>query len=97
MHDTIENRVGERGIAEVFVPPVGGQLTRDDGGPVAVPIGEDLQEILALRVFEPDEAPIIQDEDVDTCETRRHRRICAVTVGERELGKDAWDAREPTR
>ena len=91
MHDAIENRVGEGGITEVFVPAVGGQLTRDDGGPVAVAIVEDFQEILALRVFEPDEAPIIQDEEVGARETRQHRRIGAVAMREGELGKEARD------
>ena len=74
MHDAIENRVGERGIAEMFVPAVDRQLAGDDRGAIAVSVVEDLEEILALRVLEPDDAPIIEDED-----TTRAKR--ASTVG----------------
>lgn len=75
MHDAIENRIGERGIAEVFVPAVDGQLAGDDGRSVAVSVVEDLEEVLALRVLEPDDAPIVEDEDVDPREAGQDGRV----------------------
>jgi hypothetical protein len=71
MHDAVENRVGERRIAEVLVPAVDRQLTRDDRRPVPVSVIENLKEVLPLRVLEPHEAPIIEDQDVDARETRQ--------------------------
>jgi hypothetical protein len=68
MHDAVENRVGERGIAQVLVPAVDRQLTGDDRRAVAIPVIEDLEQVLALRAFERDEAPIIEDQHVDACE-----------------------------
>jgi hypothetical protein len=38
----------------LFVPALDRKLTRDDGGSVAVTVIGDLEEVLALRVLEPD-------------------------------------------
>ena len=92
MDNAVENRIGQRGVAHVLVPAIDRQLTRDDGRSVAVTVVEDLEQILALRVFEPDEAPIIKDQDVDAREAGQHRRVRAVTVRQRELGKQARKA-----
>ena len=75
MHDAIEDRVGDGRITEVFMPAIARELTRDDRGPRAIAVVEDLQEVLALRVFEPDESPVIEDEDIDPREARQHRRV----------------------
>jgi hypothetical protein len=56
------------------------------------PIIEDLEQVLALRIFERDQAPVIEDEDVDACEAAQYRRIRAVPMGEREFRKQAWNA-----
>ena len=74
MDDAVENRVGECGIAEVFVPAAEGQLAGNDRGSVAVSVVEDLEEVLTLRVLEPDDAPIIEDEDVDPREAGQYDR-----------------------
>ena len=92
MHYAVENRVGERGVAQVFMPAVDRQLTGDDRRSVAIPVVEDLEQVLALRVLEPDEAPIIEDQEVDARETRQHDGVRAVAVRERELRKQAWNA-----
>ena len=63
VHDAIENGVGERGIAQVFVPAVDRQLTRDNRRPVPVPVIEDLEQVLAVHILEADEAPIVEDHD----------------------------------
>jgi hypothetical protein len=41
----------------VLVPAVDRQLTGDDRRAVTIPIIEDLEQILALRILERDEAP----------------------------------------
>jgi len=51
-----------------------------------------VQQVLALRVLESDEAPIIEDEDIDARETCRYDGVRAVAVRERELRKQAWQA-----
>ena len=92
MHDAIEDRVGDGRIAEVFMPAIARELTRDDRGPRAIAVVEDLQQVLALRVFEPDESPVIEDEDIDPREARQHGRVRPVPMREREFRKEARNA-----
>jgi hypothetical protein len=42
VHDAIEDRVGHGGIAQVFMPAIARELTRDDRGPRAIAVVEDL-------------------------------------------------------
>ena len=92
VHDPIEDRVSDRRIAQVVMPAIGRQLTRNDRGPRAIAVVEDLQEILALDVFEPDEAPIIEDQHIDPGEARQHRRVGPVPMREHQFGKQARNA-----
>src|SRR6266404_8019064 len=92
MDHTIEDGVGHRWIAQVLMPTIARELTRDDRGPCAITVVEDLQQVLALGVFEPDESPIIEDQHIDAREARQHDRVRAVPMREREFGKQARDA-----
>ena len=60
--DAIEDGVSHGRIAELFMPAIDRQLTRDDRGPGPVAIVEDLEEVLALRVFQSHDAPVVEDE-----------------------------------
>ena len=89
MHNTIENRIGERRIAQMLVPAIGRELPRDDRGAAPIAVVEDFEQVLALPILQPDEPPIIEDEDIDACEACQHGGIRAVPVRERQLGKEA--------
>jgi hypothetical protein len=92
MNDAIEDRVGHGGIAQVFMPAIARELTRDDRGPCPIAIVEDLQQVLALTVFEPHESPIIEDQHIDPGKPRQDGRVRAVAVGERQFRKEARNA-----
>ena len=92
MHDTIEDRVGEGRIAQMLMPAIARKLTRDDRGPSAIAVVEDLQQVLALGVFEPDQSPIIEDQHIDARKARQHGRVRPVPLREREFGKEARNA-----
>jgi hypothetical protein len=92
VHDAIEDRVGHGRIAQVVMPAISRELTGNDRGPRAIAVVQDLQEVLALGIFEPDEAPIIEDQHIDPGETRQHRRVGSVPMREREFGKQARNA-----
>ena len=49
MQDAIEDRIGERWLAEILMPMLDGQLAGDDGGSRTDTIVEDLQQIGTLR------------------------------------------------
>ena len=89
MDDTIEDGVGHRRIAQMLMPAIARELTRDDRGPPAITVLKDLQQVLAVGVLEPDEAPIIEDQHIDPRETRQHDRVRPVPMREREFGKQA--------
>ena len=89
MDDAVENGIGKRGITQVFVPAIDRQLAGDDGRAVAVSVIQDLEQILALQIFESDEAPIIEDQDVDAREACEDGRVRAVAVCQHEFGKEA--------
>ena len=91
MHDAVEDRISHGWIAEVFMPAIARELTGDDRGPRAIAVVEDLQQVLALGVFEPHESPIIEDQDIDPGEARQHGRVRPVAVRERELWKQPRD------
>ncbi len=92
MDDAIDDRVRDGRIAEVFMPAVARQLTRDNRGPRAIAVVEDLQQILALGVFEPDEPPIIEDQHLDPRKARQHGRVRPVAMREREFRKEPRQA-----
>jgi hypothetical protein len=60
VHQTVHDGVGERRLAEPFVPVVDGDLTGDDGGFSAVPVFHDFQEITPLSV-ERSTFPIVSE------------------------------------
>ena len=92
MDHAVEDRIGECGVAQVFVPAINRELTGDDRRSVAVAVVQDLEEILPLRVLEADQAPIVEDEDVDPREAGQRDGVRAVAVGQRELGKQTRNA-----
>ena len=49
MQDAIENRIGERWLAEILMPMLDGQLAGDDGGSGTDAIVEDFQQIGTLH------------------------------------------------
>ena len=75
MYDAIENRVGDRGIAKVFMPAVVGQLAGNDRRSVAVSAVEDLEEVLRCASLSPPTPQIVEDEDVDTREAGQYGRV----------------------
>ena len=50
MDESVEDGVGESGVASGFVPKIDRQLGRDQGGLRVVAIVENLEQIAAMRV-----------------------------------------------
>ena len=50
VNQAIQDGVGDRGIADVFMPVFDRELAGDDGGAGAVAVLDDLQEISSFRV-----------------------------------------------
>ena len=57
--EAVEDRVGLRPVADHLVPVFDGELARDEGGPVDVPVVHDLQEVPALFVTVSDRLTVV--------------------------------------
>lgn len=64
MHKPIEYGIGKRRFADVVVPLLDGELTRDEGRFTIVPVIEDLEQIAARVIVEWHESPIVEDKQV---------------------------------
>jgi hypothetical protein len=89
VHEAIEDGVGDRGVAQRRVPLIAGQLARDDRRAGRVAILHHLEEILALDVGHRDQAPVIEDQDIDARQPREYGGVRAIGAGERQLLKEA--------
>jgi hypothetical protein len=58
VEDMVANRISDGWVTTVM-PLRSGKLARDDGGPVAVAILEDLEQVSALVFFRRGEAPVV--------------------------------------
>jgi hypothetical protein len=65
VNQTIEDGIGQRGIADDLVPAVDGHLAGDDQRSRVVAIVDDLQQIAALLGGERLWAPVVQNEQID--------------------------------
>ena len=87
MHQPIEDRVGDGGIADDLVPAVDRHLARHDGGAALVAILHDLQEVAPPLVVELLRAPVVEDEEIDAGERLEQLRVAPVAAREREDGE----------
>ena len=88
--DAIEDGVGDRRLAQIRVPLIAGQLARDDRRASRVAILQHFEKILTLDVGLGGQAPVIEDQDIDPCESREQNRVGAVGARERQLLKEPW-------
>jgi len=70
MDQAVDDRIGDRRLAERDVPFAARQLAR---GARAVTVFEDLEDVLALPVLQDREPPIIEDQDIGAGEAARQR------------------------
>src|SRR5580700_812385 len=89
VQQAVADGVGQRGVGEVVVPELRLELTRDDGGPGAVPVLEDLQEVAALRVGHGSDGEVVDDEHVDARELGEQTGVGAVSARELQLVEEA--------
>jgi hypothetical protein len=64
VNETVEDGIGDGGLADVGVPSVDGELSGNESGPASVAVFEDFKEVAALLVRERGDAPVVNDEDI---------------------------------
>src|SRR5689334_15735984 len=71
VHKSIEDTVGGRWIADLFVPARHRKLRSQDCGAHLVAVFADLPEVAALGFCERSHGPVVDDEDIDSAEPRK--------------------------
>ena len=89
VEEAIADGIGQRRIADVFVPLGGRQLAGDDRRAGAVAIFQDLEQIAALLLLDRRQSPVIDDEDVEAGELGEHADVGAIGPGQEQLVKEA--------
>jgi len=90
--ESVEDGVGEGGVAEDVMPVVEGELAGDERGAFAVAIVEDFEEVATLGIGEGREPEVVEQKELSPGESVEELGIGSVGSGECELGEQA---REP--
>ena len=85
VNETVEDRVGEGGVAERIVPVLDGELTGDQGGPGSVAVLEEFEEVAAVVGVELGESEVIKHDEVELGERGEQFRISAVAAGDGDV------------
>ena len=80
------------GSADQVVPAIDRDLAGDEGSAAAVAVFDDLEQVAALLGPERLEAPVVEDQQLDTAERAHQTRVAAVAAGEREIGEQPGHA-----
>ncbi len=78
---SIEDSVGEGGIAEDFMPLLDRELTGDQGGGSAVSIIDDLHEVAPGIRVQGCQTPVVEDQEFDPAEAVDDLRVASVGAG----------------
>ena len=82
---SVEDGVGDGGIADLLVPVIHRELTGDDGGGVTVPLLDDLQKVSSFGVGHGGEPEIVNHQDMGIGEFADDLSVTSVSLGEGHL------------
>jgi len=60
----IENRVGQRGIADRLMPMLDGKLAGNNGGAAAVAVFEQFKHVVSADIIKLRQPPIVKDDQI---------------------------------
>ncbi len=90
MNETVEDGVGESGLADDVVPFIDRQLTGDERRACAVTVLDDFHQVAALAGAEPIRSPIIEDQQIAFGERAEEPWEAAIAVSQFEIGEEPW-------
>ena len=91
VNEAIEDRVGDGGVSDDFVPAIDGQLAGDDDRTRFVSVLDDFEQITALVGVERFWSPVVQDQQVESCDRPQHPGIPSIGAAECESGEQTRD------
>src|SRR5579871_1518893 len=84
---TVEDAIGKRWVADLFMPTRYRQLRSEDGRMQLVTVLADLPEIAALWFRQRGHCPVVDHENIDTAEPGQQTAQAAVCPRHREITK----------
>ena len=87
MNQPVEDAVGQRGIADLLVPPRDRQLRGQDRGAHLVAILADLPEVAALRFRQRCHGPVVDHQNVDAGKPGQQTAQAAIGARHRQVAE----------
>ena len=78
--ESIADRMGDRGLADVVVPFLDRHLAGQDRGSVSVAIFDDFEQITTFGFAQRHQSPVVEDEHIDLGEPGQEPGIGSVDV-----------------
>ena len=92
MHETVENRVGERRVADDLMPLVDGKLAGHDRRADAVAVLEDLEQVVAVFGGEGGQPPVVHHQHFGLGKRLEQLRVAAVGARDGQRAQQPGDA-----
>src|ERR1700709_2465008 len=92
VHQTIEDGVRQRGIADDLVPAINRHLAGDDQRATVVAVLDDFQQVAALLSGQWLWSPVVQYEQVDARELAHQPGVAAIAAGQCQRTEQARTA-----
>ncbi len=90
--EAIEDRISEGGITNDLVPVIGRDLTGEQGTSAAVAVIEHLEKVVASRVVQGRQPPVVQDQQLSPGEALEEAGSRPVSASDQELVDKAGQA-----
>ncbi len=81
VNQTVEDAVGDGGVADLLVPLDDGNLRSEDGGAGLVALFGDFSEVAPLGFLHGRHGPVVNDQDIDAAEPGKQISLAAVGAG----------------
>ena len=87
MHHAVEDRVGERGIAEGLMPVLDRQLTGDQRGAAIMTIFDNLEQVATIFIPEWRQSPVIENKHICLSQGCEHFPLASIPFRARQFVK----------
>ena len=90
--ESVEDGVGEGGVAEQFMPLGQGELAGDESGARGVSVFEEFEEVASVVGVELGDSEVVEDEEVGFGEGSEELGVSAVAACDGEVVQESGDA-----
>ena len=90
VNQPVEDAVGQRRIADLFVPARDRQLRSEDRRAHLVAVLADLPEVAALGFRQRSHGPVIDHQDIDAAESGQQTAQATIGARHREIAEQRW-------